>query len=85
MWNMINALANKEYGNIHTIGNKFYVIFFFWATNSMLLEIQNYQILVPTIDSPLSGELLIPYSVFKTVEGFEQLQLSSSLITKCPL
>lgn len=26
MWNIINALAKKEYGNTHTIGNKFYVI-----------------------------------------------------------
>ena len=41
-----------------------------YETISMSLEIQNYPILVPTIDSPLSGELLIPYSVFKSVEGF---------------
>lgn len=26
VWNMINALANKEYGNIHTIGNEFYYV-----------------------------------------------------------
>lgn len=54
-------------------------------TKSLSLEIQNYQIFYPTIDSPLSGELLIPYSVFKSVEGLEWLQLSSSPITKCPL